>query len=196
MARTLTLAAVACFAVAAGGAGGWIAGRELLTAEEAGARFGFCLPGLAHVETRIDDWTWPGADVSMSSNGLADEQRTPACRQTVAWSLSTPEDFDAVTARYGAFLDATVAQRSTRGGVASIAAALPTAGMGSAASTRFTNGVLVFTHVEPSGGALGTGRRAALGLRALDARADVFVARDAADTRTHVTIVLDALDAE
>jgi len=190
MRRNLPLVVVATIALAAAIAGGWIAGRRSVSLDEAAVSLGLALPGLETIETRLHDWTYPGADLLMSVAGMSSVDRSPAFRYGASYAMSTPEDFDSVVGRYRGMLEVTARARSTKNAISTGAPASSAQG-GSNTSIRFENGILIFTNIEPYGSGAGNGRRAFIGLRSRNARVDLFIGRSEGDSRTRITLIHD-----
>ena len=194
MRRNLPIVVVATMALAAAIAGGWIAGRGSLSPDAAAVSLGLALPGLEKIETRLQDWTYPGADLLMSVAGMSSVDRSPAFRYGACNALSTPEDFDAVVGRYRCMLESAAKARSTKDAIPSVAPAA-SAGGSSTTTTRFENGILIFANTESYGSGAGNSRRACLGLRSRNARIDLFIGRGEGDSRTHITVIQDDVEA-
>jgi hypothetical protein len=142
------------------------------------------------IETRLQDWTYPGADLLMSTGGASSEDRSTTFCYGATYVMSTTEDFEAVVGRYWGMLEGAARDRSTKGAISTVVPATFDQG-GSIASTRFENGILIFANTEPYGGTAGNGRRALLGLRARNARVDLFIGRAEGDSRTRISLIHD-----
>jgi hypothetical protein len=194
MRRNLPIVAVAAMALAAAIAGGWIAGRRSVSLDEAAVSLGLALPGLETIETRLHDWTYPGADLLMSLAGISSVDRSPTFRYGASYAMSTSEDFDAVVGRYRGMLERAAKARSTKNAIPTVATAA-SAGGSSTATTRLENGILIFANTESCGSGAGNSRRACLGLRSRNARIDLFIGRGEGDSRTRITVIHDDVEA-
>lgn len=190
MRMSLSIIAAVGLALAAGIAGGWWAGRKSVSLETAAVSAGLALPGLEKIETRLQDWTYPGAELLLSAGGTSGVDQPVGFCYGASHAMSTAEEFDAVVGRYRAMLESTAKARSTKSAISTVAPPAQAQG-GSNTSTRFQNGILIFTNIEPQGGGAGNAHRACLGLRSRNSRVDVFVGRGEGDSRTRITVIQD-----
>ena len=195
MRMSLSIVAAMGLALPVGIAGGWIAGRKSVSPEDAAVSAGHALPGLEKIESRLADWTYPGADLLMSVGGTSGVDSPVGFCYGAGYAMSTPEEFDAVVGRYRGMLEGAAKARSTKNAISTVAPAAY-AQNGSNTSVRFENGILIFTNIEPHGSGMGNGRRAFLGLRSRNARVDLFLSRDEGDSRTRITVIHDDVMAE